>query len=210
MRYVTCLLLVVIYCAGCDKKANSSPELNTSAAKTSTSQSKTLKTAKKKPKKTDEGSKDVEVPTREDAETLLVGIWRLDIKSIKADEAIRQLPKAEQFAALKLRRDSMRQVAYEFAADGKLNIFLGGESKQSGTYEIKKVEKAEGDEKANANPDGKNSSIIFVETNTVGPIGSKNDRWQVNVHTKSLHVKDIKTGDSFRLFRGGPVFKAVK
>lgn len=206
MKYGTHLLMVCISFLGCDNAPKSKSKDPTPNASAPAGNSAVAKKTKRPKKKADLETEDVEVPTEEDAETLLVGIWRLDIKSIQADDEIRQLPEAERAAALERRRESMRQVAYEFAADGKLNIFLGGESKQTGTYKIKKVEADPKDKPAKKD---KPRSIIFVEASTVGPIGSKSERWQVNVHTKSLHVKDMESGQSFRLYRGGPVFKAT-
>jgi hypothetical protein len=156
---------------------------------------------KKKATKEDaKGGDDLAVDDQEDAESLIVGIWQVDVASIPPSDEIQKLPKEDQAPALKLYRDSMRNIAYEFAADGKLNIFLGGQSKQSGRYEIKKAK----------DPDPKRKHIVFIEAQTVGPIGSKTDRWEVKVHTKSLFLKDVSTGRTMRLFRGAPVFKATR
>ena len=187
------LLGILLVSVGC--------ESNNGAKAQEQSTSKTQSLSKKKaPEKTSKEDEDLAVDDQEDAESLVVGIWQVDVASLPPNEEIRKLPKEDQAPALKLYRDSMRNIAYEFAADGKLNIFLGGQSKQSGQYEIKKAK----------DPDPKRKHVVFIEARTAGPIGSKTDRWEVKVHTKSLFLKDISTGQTMRLFRGAPVFKPAQ
>ncbi|MEE2757760.1 MAG: hypothetical protein VYA30_13980 [Myxococcota bacterium] len=141
---------------------------------------------------------DSPIDNQDDAESLLVGIWKIDVNSIKPDDAIRKLSKVDQFAAMKAKKQAMAHVAYEFADDGRMNIYLGGDSAQRGTYALKVAE----------TPDPERPNLLFVEASTVGPIGSKTHRWKVTVNSKSLKLDSIDDGESLRLFRGMPTVKA--
>ena len=177
MKYATLIAMICMTCYGCEQETDAEGAENSAGKKAST-----LK--KKVPKKTPE----FKVENEEDARILLVGIWRLDVSSVKADAEIMGLPEHERAPALKQRRENMRNVAYEFGEKNKLTIFLGGESVQRGAYDIKKGEK----------------NILSIDVNTVGPIGSRTDSWQVSVKEKSLKVRSAKTGQTLRFFRGGP------
>ena len=148
----------------------------------------------------DNDESDEPVDNQADAEGLLVGIWKVDVSSIKADADMANMSEIERKSALEAKRQAMTQVAYEFAADEKLNIYLGGDSVQKGTYELKRAEK----------PDPKQPNLIFIEASTVGPIGSKTDKWQVFVSSNSLKLVSLNGGESLRLFRGAPVFRPSK
>ncbi len=181
MKHLIILVIVAMGVHGCEKEPEQEKE------RASTTKKAALKQSKKKSK--DEPA--VKVDNEDDARILLVGIWRLDVSSVAPDEEILALPKHEQGPALKDRRSNMRHVAYEFAEDGKLTIFLGGQNAQRGSYEIKKGEK----------------NHLDIEANTVGPIGSKTHRWQVTVNEKALAIRSEKDGQTLRLFRGPPIFK---
>ena len=192
---LTVLLGIVFFCVGCKAEdgTQKTDERTSTAKKTRTKkQIQTQDTESGKP--VAEKEDDLAIDDQEDAESLLVGIWQVDVSSIPATAEILELPTEERAPALQNLRDTMRNVAYEFAADGKLNIFLGGQSKQTGSYEIKRAK----------SPDPKKTHIVFVEARTVGPIGAKTERWEVKVHTKSLFVRDVATGQKMRLFRGAP------
>jgi len=182
MKYLVILMTLCLSIFGCEKEAKEA------GAGAGAKKAAVKKKAKEKKKDQDE---DTVVDNEEDARTLLVGIWRLDVTSVLPDKEILALPKHEQGPALKQRRSNMQHVAYEFAEDGKLAIFLGGRNAMRGSYDIKKGEK----------------NVLQIEASAVGPIGSKSYRWKVTVNAKTLALKDEKEGGTLRLFRGPPIFK---
>ncbi|MBV71425.1 MAG: hypothetical protein CMH52_08740 [Myxococcales bacterium] len=178
---------------GDDEVAESTPKA-TKASKLK----KPVAQTEKQPDDKGDDKPDTPVDNQDDAESLLVGIWKIDVNSIKADDSIRKLSKVDQFAAMKAKKQAMAHVAYEFADDGRMNIYLGGDSAQRGTYTLKVAE----------TPDPDRPNLLFVEASTVGPIGSKTHRWKVTVNSKSLKLDSVDDGESLRLFRGMPSIKA--
>jgi hypothetical protein len=65
----------------------------------------------------------------------LVGIWRVDLDALAKDPAITNLPEKERPEALALMRQTFQSMAFEYAADGKLRVFLGSQTR-TGTYTI--------------------------------------------------------------------------
>ena len=199
MRILYCLLVLSFGLFGCETAQgdDENPELEQKTAKlVKTNQDE--KKIERQSEESPDDEPDSPVDNQEDAESLLVGIWRIDANSIKPDDEIRKLSKVDQLAAMKAKKQAMSQVAYEFAEDGRMNIYLGGDSAQKGTYSLKVAE----------NPDPKRPNLLFVEASTVGPVGSKTNRWKVTVNSKSLKLDSIDDGESLRLFRGMPTVKA--
>lgn len=202
MKSIAVFASIVVLMTACEVADDESAEASTT---TGTASRKVTQPKKAKDKTTTEKADDGDgtdepVDNQADAEGLLVGIWKVDVSSVKTDEDMANLSEIERKSALEAKRQAMGQVAYEFAADEKLNIYLGGDSVQRGTYKLKRAEK----------PDPKTPNLIFVEASTVGPIGSKTDKWQVFVSSNSLKMISLNGGESIRLFRGAPVFKPSK
>lgn len=65
----------------------------------------------------------------------LVGIWRVDLEELAKDPSITKLSDKERPEALALMRQTFQSMAFEYAADGKLRIFLGSQIR-SGTYRV--------------------------------------------------------------------------
>jgi len=132
----------------------------------------------------DDKEPNVQLDTEDDARDLLVGIWRMDGRSLPASDDIRRLPKEQQAAALMEERSRAELVYREFAEDGTYKLFLGGQSKQVGRYEIVSAK----------------HNVLEVETTSVGTRGSMSEDLSIEVNSKELKVTD---GNSrrFRMFR---------
>jgi len=65
----------------------------------------------------------------------LVGIWRVDLDALAQDPAITNLAEKERPEALALMRQTFQSMAFEYAADGKLRVFFGSQTR-TGTYTV--------------------------------------------------------------------------
>ncbi len=125
---------------GCSKTEKTSPPAASESAKAAAttppatpSPTPTPSAAKKAPDiKVEEGD-----GRHEDDDVLaqLVGIWRVDLGALAKDPTITKLADKDRAEALALMRQTFQPMAFEYAADGKLRIFLGSQVR-AGTYRI--------------------------------------------------------------------------
>jgi len=123
----------------------------------------------------------------EDAKTLMVGIWRLDLATLKDDPEISGLAETERAEALKIAKGMMANVAFEFAAKGKMAIFMG-QSVRRGTYTVKKSE----------------GNVLTLETSVSGSGMAESDQITLTVQEKAMTMVSEKSKRTFRLVRGTP------
>jgi hypothetical protein len=75
--------------------------------------------------------------TEEDAKTILIGIWRVDVKSLGKKPNVDPLANDES-AAIAVQYRTLSMVAFEFSPDGKYAQYLGQQVLR-GTYTIEKA-----------------------------------------------------------------------
>ena len=74
-----------------------------------------------------------------EAQDVLVGIWRMDLERLQDAPEIRALPKEEREAAVSNAKRLMSSLAFEFAPDGKMKMFMGSQVKE-GSFRVLKTE----------------------------------------------------------------------
>ncbi|MEE2786149.1 MAG: hypothetical protein VX589_02350, partial [Myxococcota bacterium] len=127
------------------------------------------------------------VLSTEDAKVMLVGIWRIDLAALSEDPEVKNAPDGEKADALKLAQDMMKNVAFEFAVDNKIGLFMDGRVRR-GTYAI---QKAVGD-----------TLTVDVKTGEAGDVQATT--YEVKVRAESLELTDLATKVKRTLVRGAP------
>ncbi len=119
--------------------------------------------------------------TEEDAKSILIGIWRVDVKSLGKKPEVDPLADDEE-AAMAVQYRTMAMVAFEFAPDGRFTQFLG-QQVLSGKYKIEKA----------------NGTVLHIKTTVAG----RTSKVTVTVSEENLMLKQ---GDqpTLRLERGAP------
>ena len=108
----------------------------------------------------------------------------MDGRSLPPSEDILRLPKEQQADALAEERSRAALVAREFAEDGTYKLFLGGQSKQVGRYEILSAK----------------HNVLEVEISSTGALGSLTETLSIEVNSKELKVTDDESR-SFKMQR---------
>jgi len=149
MRWIiltlTLALGLVLGCSSPDKASEA--KTKTPEAKTKTSAAKPgtptalPSAAKAAPPKAAQKPAEINVADgdsqHEDDDVLaqLVGIWRVDLDALAKDSSIAKLAEKDRPDALALMKQTFQSMAFEYAADGKMRVFMGSQVR-SGTYRI--------------------------------------------------------------------------
>lgn len=122
----------------------------------------------------------------EDARTILVGIWRVDVKSLGKAPVVDPLADDET-AARAVERQALAMTAFEFSPEGRFTQFMGQQIYR-GKY---KVEKAQGD-------------TLHIVTTVQG----RKTKMRVKVSEENLVIKQQGT-PTLTLERGPPKIMGV-
>lgn len=144
-------------------------------------------TLEETPKKEDAPKVEAEPLDEEDARTVLVGIWRVDLKSLGTAPVANDSMEPDEADALAVERQAMAMTAFEFSPEGRFTRFMGQQIIR-GKY---KIEKATG-------------NLLHIVTT----IGGRQNKMRVKVTEDNLVVK--QTGmPTLTLERGPPKIMGV-
>ena len=114
------------------------------------------------------------------------GIWRIDLDSLKDDPEVKNAPKEERAAALRVAKSMMKNVAFEFTQDKKMNLFMSSQVRR-GTYSVT----------------GAKDNLLTLTT-TGSEDGTQKTVYEVRVFAEALELTDTQNKVTRRLIRGSP------
>ena len=124
--------------------------------------------------------------TSDEAQMMLIGIWRIDLDSLRDDPEVKNTPKEERAEALRMAKSMMQNVAFEFTQDKKMNLFMSSQVRR-GTYSVT----------------GAKDNLLTVTT-TNSEDGTQKTIYEVRVFAEALELTDLKNKVTRRLIRGSP------
>ena len=124
--------------------------------------------------------------TSDEAQIMLIGIWRIDLDSLANDPEVKGAPEEEREDALRMAKSMMRNVAFEFAQDKTMNLFLSSHVRK-GTYAVTQA---------------KDNLLTIDHDRGIGQ-HSKN-RIHSPSFAEALELTDVKNQITRRLVRGAP------
>ena len=118
---------------------------------------------------------------------MLIGIWRIDLDSLANDPEVKGAPEEEREDALRMAKSMMRNVAFEFAQDKTMNLFLSSHVRK-GTYAVTQAK----------------DNLLTIMTTTGASDSIQKTEYTVRVFAEALDLTDVKNQITRRLVRGAP------